>query len=69
MITTSHGRTYEVFLGGTPLKPRYYAHTHCTCGSTMSGGEWFPTIERAIAEAEENIKAHNLAGKHVWKVK
>lgn len=64
MITTANGRTFEIFLGGTIAEPSYYAQTHCWCGSTMGSGEWQPTIEKAIAEAAENIADHERAGKH-----
>jgi hypothetical protein len=36
----------------------FYAQTHCACRSTMSSGEWLPTIDAAVQEAKSNIEDH-----------
>lgn len=47
-------RMFEVHL----QRANYFAQAHCVCGSTMSSGESFPTIEKAVMEASSNMDDH-----------
>ncbi len=42
----------------------FYAQIHCWCGSTMSSGEYMPTIAQAEAEARAGIEEHQRTGNH-----
>lgn len=64
MIVVEAGITFEVVVGGSPMAPLYYAHTHCWCGSTLGSGEFWPTIAKAVAEARDGIDGHNRADNH-----
>lgn len=67
MITHTAGVAYEVLLGGSPVRPLYYAQTHCWCGSTLSSGEYLPTIGEAIDVAGNSFADHRLRGNHAGK--
>lgn len=60
MKTLSGARVYDIRqrLDSETGETTYYAQTHCTCGSTLSSGEWFPSMRRAVAEARASIENH-----------
>lgn len=62
MLVTNGTRTIEVYRSQDILPVRgpmkFYAHTHCWCGSTMSSGEYLESMTEAVALACEGMDEH-----------
>lgn len=52
-----HGRMFEVFQSDRGI----YAHTHCACRSTMSSGDYLPSLGEAVRVAKESIEQHEAS--------
>jgi len=54
-------------MGRTDKKARhgmeFYAFVDCVCGSSLSSGEWWPSMRRAVDEARGNVEQHEAAHK------
>ncbi len=48
---------------------RFYARVHCWCGSTLSSGEFVPTIREATDIARASFRDHTDSNNHAAKLR
>ncbi len=64
MLVVVGKRTVEVFSSTDKKAVTFYAHTHCHCGTSMSSGEWLPTLNEAVAECCQSMDNHQAKYGH-----
>ncbi len=51
------------------FRAEFFCSVDCWCGSTLSSGEYWPSMKKARDEAAAGLKDHNDHNKHAARVK
>ncbi len=61
--------TFEILQRKSPAGVvEYFAQVHCWCGSTLSSGDYLPSIGKAVSEARQGMRDHEVRGNHAGKL-